>query len=353
MSTSPIEPIAPITNATNPISRVRPVASIKNDDSDDDDKVKPPFSRPRQDFKVLLVKDIDNRALYQSRKHPISGRDLADFADSIRSNGLKQPIVVTPTNNERGKPYRIVSGRTRLDSMASLGTKSVQCVVEYYDHPAQEALSNLIENLLRTQLSAYEICEALLRARNLGLTDAQIAYQLKKPVAWVSSNANTVDRLIPQLKDVFRQRSDETTVKQLKEIARLPAGEQQAEFDKYIGKVDVAAKAAGADKVARGEAIMTDLVMPRLPGEKEKSDDESRMRSKKKIESFVFDAKKAQAFRVGSKTIDLDEKGLLIAQATAKWILGEIKDCPLVMPKESKESKASTPKKAKAGAKKS
>jgi len=101
---------------------------------------------------------------------------LRELADSIRSEGLMQPIVVRLV----GDKYHLIAGERRLRACQLLGLKTIAArVVEASD--ASAAVMTLIENLQRADLNPVE--EALGYAsllRDFSLTQEGIAERVGK-----------------------------------------------------------------------------------------------------------------------------------------------------------------------------
>ena len=76
---------------------------------------------------------------------------LVELADSIRENGLLQPVVVRPV----GEAFEIVVGERRFRAIQSLGWTSVPALVRELDEE-QMLVAALVENLQRHDLSALE-----------------------------------------------------------------------------------------------------------------------------------------------------------------------------------------------------
>ncbi|MGA0133134.1 MAG: ParB/RepB/Spo0J family partition protein [Opitutales bacterium] len=110
---------------------------------------------------------------------------IVELAESIRSEGLLQPIVVRKTDGG----YQLVAGERRLRAFRHLGQKTVTArVVEASD--ASSAVMALLENLQRADLNPVD--EALAVAslmRDFSLTQEAVADRLGRPRASV---ANTV-----------------------------------------------------------------------------------------------------------------------------------------------------------------
>ena len=81
---------------------------------------------------------------------------LDTLADSIKAQGLQQPIVVRP----QGDRYEIVAGERRWRAVQKLGHKTIQAIVRAMDDRAAMAVS-LIENMQREGLNALEEANGL------------------------------------------------------------------------------------------------------------------------------------------------------------------------------------------------
>jgi ParB family chromosome partitioning protein len=87
---------------------------------------------------------------HQARK-AFDEDELASMADSIRSNGILQPLVVRRV----GERYQLIAGERRLRAarVAGLATVPVR-VVDFNDQQVMEA--SLVENIQRTDLNPIE-----------------------------------------------------------------------------------------------------------------------------------------------------------------------------------------------------
>lgn len=94
---------------------------------------------------------------YQPRQQ-FSSEKLEELADSIRAQGIIQPIVVRPV--EEG--YEILAGERRWRASQMAGLTEVPVVVR--DIPDESAMAlSLIENIQRQDLNAIEQAQALQR----------------------------------------------------------------------------------------------------------------------------------------------------------------------------------------------
>ncbi len=102
---------------------------------------------------------------------------IAQLAQSIREQGVLQPLLVTPTGDGR---YRIVAGERRWRASRAAGLETVPCVVRELDLTQQMEIA-LIENLQREDLNPIEAAQGI-RAlmQQCGYTQETVATRLSK-----------------------------------------------------------------------------------------------------------------------------------------------------------------------------
>lgn len=101
--------------------------------------------------------------------------ELKDLSESIRENGLLQPIVVRPAPEEGGAAWELVAGERRWRAVTRLSWRTVPAIVRDVDDRTLLVLA-LIENLQRAALSALEEAEAYRRLGDeFGLSHGEIA----------------------------------------------------------------------------------------------------------------------------------------------------------------------------------
>ena len=101
---------------------------------------------------------------------------LEELAQSIRANGIVQPIVV----RERGAKYQIVAGERRWRAAQKAGLQKIPAVIrEVADEKLLELA--LIENIQRQELNAIEEAKAYKNLIDrIGLTQEMIAERVGK-----------------------------------------------------------------------------------------------------------------------------------------------------------------------------
>lgn len=106
---------------------------------------------------------------FQPRRE-FDAKRLAELADSIRGNGLLQPILVRSV----GDGYELVTGERRFRAVQSLGWTTVPAVVRTLTDEQMLVLA-LVENLQREDLSVLEEARGYERLRKeFNLTQEQV-----------------------------------------------------------------------------------------------------------------------------------------------------------------------------------
>jgi ParB family chromosome partitioning protein len=106
--------------------------------------------------------DLLQRGRYQPRVD-MREETLQELADSIRSQGLVQPIVVRPLDPAGGElRYEIVAGERRWRAAQLAGLHAIPAIVREIPDQAAVAMS-LIENIQREDLNPMEEARALWR----------------------------------------------------------------------------------------------------------------------------------------------------------------------------------------------
>ena len=123
---------------------------------------------------------------YQPRKF-MDDDALKELADSIKVQGLIQPIVVREANSNAKVKYEIIAGERRWRASKMAGLKTVPVVIKNVDDQTAMAMA-LIENLQRENLNSHEEAEGLARLiEEHSLTHSDAAKLLGKSRAAVSN----------------------------------------------------------------------------------------------------------------------------------------------------------------------
>jgi ParB family chromosome partitioning protein len=126
----------------------------------------------RQNLLELNLDDIDPNP-YQPRQS-WDEEQLRELADSIRENGIIQPIIV----RQKGSRFEIVAGERRLRAAEMAGMNRIAAMVRATDDSEMLALA-LVENIHRADLNSIERAKAYQNfMETFSLTQEQAAQKL-------------------------------------------------------------------------------------------------------------------------------------------------------------------------------
>ncbi|AZQ12698.1 ParB/RepB/Spo0J family partition protein [Shewanella khirikhana] len=125
----------------------------------------------KQDDLVHLDVDLLQPGKYQPRKD-MSPEALEELAESIRAQGIIQPIVVRKIAEQK---YEIIAGERRWRASQLAKLEKVPCIIKQVPDESAVAIA-LIENIQREDLNAMEEAIALQRLlEEFELTHQQVA----------------------------------------------------------------------------------------------------------------------------------------------------------------------------------
>lgn len=159
---------------------------------------------------------------YQPRQRMDSDR-LQELSESIKAQGVIQPIVVRQVKGPAGATYEIIAGERRWRASQLAGLREVPVVVREVDDRTVVAMA-LIENIQREDLNPLEEAQALQRLIDeFELTHAAAAAAVGRSRAAVSN----LLRLL-ELPAAIRELVESRALEMGHARALLPLGEQAA-----------------------------------------------------------------------------------------------------------------------------
>ncbi len=198
------------------------------------------------------VTGLDQVALDRIDPNPFQPRrafpeeSLRELADSIRSSGVVQPVLLRRTDAR----YQLVTGERRCRAARLAGLESIPAVVrDLTDNQTLELA--LTENLLREDLNALEVADgySTLQQR-FGLSHEEIANRLGVDRSTVT-NALRLLRLPPSVKEMIA--SGEITSGHARALLGLGSADAQAQLAGLIVQQGLSVRQAEA-LVARRQA---------------------------------------------------------------------------------------------------
>ena len=134
-----------------------------------------------EEFKIVQIKDIQKNP-YQPRKE-FSKEKIQELAQSIKENGLIQPIIV------RKSPvlgYEILAGERRYRASIAAGLSEAPVIVKQLSDQDM-MLHSIIENLQRENLNPIEEAKAYQSLIDKGFTHTEIAEKMGKSRPYITN----------------------------------------------------------------------------------------------------------------------------------------------------------------------
>jgi len=195
-----------------------------------------PAARPHLDEELAKIPvDLLQRGRYQPRLD-MRPESLQELADSIRAQGVVQPIVVRPLATQRsGEPmrYEIIAGERRWRAAQMAGLHDVPAVIRRVPDEAAVAMS-LIENIQRENLNPLEEARALDRLiREFEMTHQTAADAVGRSRAAVSNLLRLLE-LADEVKALVESRQLE--MGHARALLGLTVARQQVEVAMLVAK---------------------------------------------------------------------------------------------------------------------
>lgn len=127
---------------------------------------------------------------YQPR-HRFESEDMLSLANSIKENGVLQPLLIRRVNNSNY--FEVVAGERRLRASILAGLDEVPCIELDCDY-GQSAVYSILENVQRADLTFFEEASAIGQLMNhFGMTQAQISKALGKSQSTLSNKVRLLN----------------------------------------------------------------------------------------------------------------------------------------------------------------
>lgn len=150
---------------------------------------------------------------------------LEELADSIRANGVMQPIIVRPGENGR---YVLIIGERRCKASRRAGKTGIPAIIRRVSEQ-QAAEMTIIENLQREDLNALEQAEGFrILSRDFQMTQEEIGKRVGLSRESVSNYMRLL-KLPPAVQEYMRQgQLDFTQARELLRLENLELAEKAA-----------------------------------------------------------------------------------------------------------------------------
>jgi ParB family chromosome partitioning protein len=190
---------------------------------------------PAGDRIASLPLDLLQRGKYQPRLD-MRPETLNELAQSIKAQGVMQPIVVRPLsgrNPGESQRYEIIAGERRWRAAQMAGLAEIPAIIREVPDEAAVAMA-LIENIQREDLNPLEEARALSRLiEEFGLTHQSAAEAVGRSRAAVSNLLRLME-LADEVKQLLEQRSIE--MGHARALLSLTSRRQQIEVAGLVAK---------------------------------------------------------------------------------------------------------------------
>lgn len=177
-----------------------------------------------------FIPDFD-LARINANPYNVRERAVADdeLIESVRENGLVEPLVVAPQILEAGtgipgRDHDLVAGHRRLDALLRIGATTAPVIIRYdLDTRAKQVETMLIENDRRQGLTPIEQAKGYKQLTLFGVSQTEVAKKVGVDRKTVAARLKLLD-----LNNTVQQRVNDgqVTIDDAIAIAALPATEQ-------------------------------------------------------------------------------------------------------------------------------
>ncbi len=132
---------------------------------------------------VVELKIVDVEPMKDQPRKVFDEEKLEELANSIKENGVIQPILVV--KNDDG--YAIVAGERRWRAAKKAGLKKIPAIIKNYDESKKKQVA-LIENIQREDLNIVEVAHAIKELMEIeNCSQSEVAKVTGKNISTISN----------------------------------------------------------------------------------------------------------------------------------------------------------------------
>lgn len=140
-----------------------------------------PQVKPAEEIEDLPLAEVRPNP-YQPRKN-FDEKKLAELAESIKENGVLQPIIVRRSVGG----YEIIAGERRCRASELAGQSTIPAIIRQFDESQMMEVA-ILENLQREDLTPLEEAQAYeMLQKNLGLTQEEVSKKMGKSRPYITN----------------------------------------------------------------------------------------------------------------------------------------------------------------------
>ena len=195
---------------------------------------------------IICDKSFNSREIYDG---------ISELAESIKVDGLLQPIGVTRKKDPKGEnEYYLIYGFRRYLAISKIredlgGDTFIELDVVLNEGNMEDLrIRNLKENIERDHLKPSELSKAICTLVNAGMKQEEIAVRLGRPQSWISLHYKVATKLSTKARNMYEEGN--LTLEQAVNIADIPEENQ----NEIVEKVLDAPSRAAARKIVKTAA---------------------------------------------------------------------------------------------------
>jgi len=196
---------------------------------------------------------------YQPRTK-MNPESLRELAESIKVQGVMQPVLVRPVGGNEGDGYEIIAGERRVRAAAIAGLHEVPVIIRQVPDNAALAMA-LIENIQREDLNPLEEAHGVQRLiREFDFTHEQAAQAIGRSRSATSNLLRLTNLAAPVQQMVLDGKLDMGHARALLALS----GAQQIQLGNRIAAGQLSVRATEA-LVARGSTVKARKALKKTP----------------------------------------------------------------------------------------
>lgn len=184
----------------------------------------------------ITIEDLRVEDLHPNPNNPRRQvGDVADLEASIRSQGIKQPLLVTPTGEtdiDGHAQYRVVIGHRRLAAAKQAGLASVPAIIERMDARREREVM-LVENSQRSDLTPIEEADGYQGLLDLGVGVKEMAEKTGRSDRFVRRRLK-----IARIPQETRDMSADFSQLSLDQLDKLAEFESDPDMQRELARAD-------------------------------------------------------------------------------------------------------------------
>ena len=167
-------------------------------------------------------------------RHEYDEDGIKELAESIRNNGLMNPITVKPAQEDENgeKTYELIAGHRRIRAYKYLCDQGDDfSMVECCIRTGNKLVLQIIENIQRADITPREKEDAIAEMLAENYSQADIARELSKPIQWVSDIV--AGAKVRKIADEAGLNTENIATKTLSQLRSIPDNE----LTFYLGRL--------------------------------------------------------------------------------------------------------------------